>query len=392
MHESPTQARLIRTDAEALAVATEFRDRLAEGAAERDRHRRLPQAEVAALSQSGLWAITVPREHGGADVGHTTLADVMVRLAEGDSSAAQIPQNHFATLETLRHVAPAAAQREFYGRVLAGARFGNAEAERGPPATLRPDGAAFRLDGRKAYCTGALLAHFVTVTARDPDGRVVLAIVERDAPGLTLLDDWSGMGQRTTASGTAILDGVTVPAARVLPLWQASIRRTPIGALAQLLHAAIDLGIARAALAETARFVQQRSRPFADAGVARAADDPLLIVRFGQVQTRVHAAEAMLARAAASLDAAREAPREATLGAASIAVAEAKVLTTEAALEASGALFEMAGAHATLASYNLDRFWRDARTHTLHDPIRWKHHAIGNWHLNGAVPPVRSYL
>jgi SfnB family sulfur acquisition oxidoreductase len=392
MDDRSTPARLIRTEAEALAVAAEFRARLAEGAAERDRHRQLPQAEVAALSQSGLWAITVPRNHGGADVGHATLAEVVARLAEGDSSVAQIPQNHFSTLETLRHVAPPSAQREFFARVLAGARFGNAEAERGPPATLRPAASGFRLDGRKAYCTGALFAHLVTVTARDAEGRAVLAIVERDAPGLTLLDDWSGMGQRTTASGTAILDGLAVPPARVLPLWQASARRTTIGALAQLLHAAIDLGIARAALAETARFVHERSRPFADAGVARAADDPLLILRFGQVQTRVHAAEAMLVRAAASLDAARDAADESRFSAASIAVAEAKVLTTEAALEAAGVLFELAGTHATLACYNLDRYWRDARTHTLHDPARWKYHAIGNFHLNAVAPPLRTYL
>ncbi|MBN9509004.1 MAG: SfnB family sulfur acquisition oxidoreductase [Alphaproteobacteria bacterium] len=392
MDDRSTPARLIRTEAEALAVAAEFRASLAEGAAERDRHRRLPLAEVAALSQSGLWAITVPREHGGADVGYAALAEVVARLAEGDSSVAQIPQNHFSTLETLRHIAPAPVQREFFARVLAGARFGNAEAERGPPAMLRPAETGFRLDGRKAYCTGALFAHFVTVTARDAEGRAVVAIVERDAPGLTLLDDWSGMGQRTTASGTAILDALAVPAARVLPLWQASARRTTIGALAQLLHAAIDLGIARAALAETARFVHERSRPFADAGVPRAADDPLLVVRFGQVQTRVHAAEAMLARAAASLDAARNAADETACSAASIAVAEAKVLTTEAALAAADALFELAGTHATLACYNLDRYWRDARTHTLHDPIRWKHHAIGDWHLNGAAPPIRSYL
>jgi SfnB family sulfur acquisition oxidoreductase len=397
MHQAAAPARLIRSDAEALAVATAFCDQFAAGAAERDRYRRLPEAEVAALSQSGLWAITVPADAGGADVAHATLAEVTALLAESDASIAQIPQNHFCTLETLRHVAPAPLQREIFAQVLAGARFGNAEAERGPPVTLREDGAGFRLDGQKSYCTGALFAHLITVTARDAAGAPRLAIVERDAPGLTVLDDWNGMGQRTTASGTTLLDGVKVAAARVLPLDRAFRQRSPVGALAQLLHAAIDLGIARAALREAGQFIRTRSRPFRDAEVTRAQDDPLLIARFGELQVRVHAAEALLVRGAGALDAARGATlgtseAEALLSAASIAVAEAKALTTAAALESASALFELAGTQATLATYNLDRYWRDARTHTLHDPVRWKYHAIGNFHLNGIAPPVRSYL
>ncbi len=392
MHQAAAPARLIRNDAEALAVAAAFRDRIAAEAAERDRARRLPHAEVTALSQSGFWAITVPAAHGGADVSHRTLAEATALLAEGDPSIAQIPQNHFSTLETLRHVATEAQQREMFARVLAGARFGNAEAERGPPTTLREAGGLFRLDGRKAYCTGALFADLVTVTARDETGRAVLAIVERDAPGMTILDDWSGMGQRTTASGTAILDTVAVRPERVMPLDGAFGRRSPVGAFAQLLHAAIDLGIGRGALRAAADFVRARSRPFRDAGVDRAQDDPLLLARFGQLQVQVHAAEAMLARAAAALDDARSAPADATLIAASVAVAEARAVTTDAALAAASGLFELAGAHATLAAYDLDRFWRDARTHTLHDPVRWKYHAIANFHLNGIAPPLRSYL
>ncbi len=392
MHQAETAARLIRSDAEALAVAAAFRDRFAEGAAERDRNRHLPHEEVAALSQSGLWAITVPAAHGGADVRHGTLAEVTALLAEGDASLGQIPQNHFSTIETLRHIASEAQQRELFARVLAGARFGNAEAERGPPATLRAAGARFRLDGRKAYSTGALFAHLITVTARDEDGRSMLAVVDRNAPGLTVLDDWSGMGQRTTASGTTLLDGVEVPAARVMSLEHAFGGRSPVGAVAQLLHAAIDLGIARAALHEAARFVRDRSRPFRDAGVERAQDDPLLLSRFGQLQVQAHAAEALVARGAEALDAARAAPGEAAYAAASVAVAEARALTTDAALAAASGLFELAGAQATLAAHNLDRLWRDARTHTLHDPVRWKYHVIGNFHLNGVAPPLRSYL
>ncbi len=392
MHQAAAPARLIRSDGEALAVAAAFRDQIAADAAERDRNRRLPHAEVVALSQSGFWAITIPAAHGGADVSHRTLAEATALLAEGDPSIAQLPQNHFSTLETLRHVATEAQQRDLFGRVLAGARFGNAEAERGPPTTLRAEGDLLRLDGRKAYSTGALFADLITVTARDEAGRAMLAIVERDTPGLTVLDDWSGMGQRTTASGTTIFDNVVVRPDRVMSLDRAFAQRSPVGTVAQLLHAAIDLGIARGALRAAADFVRERSRPFPDASVDRAQDDPLLLARFGQLQIQVHAGEAMLGRAAGALDDARATPGEATLIAASVAVAEARAMTTDAALAAASGLFELAGTHSTLAAFGLDRFWRDARTHTLHDPVRWKYHVVGNFHLNGIAPPLRSYL
>ena len=392
MDQPLPRIRRIASEAQALAAATAFRDRIAVGAALRDRERILPALELEALTEAGLWAITVPQQFGGADVSHATLAEVVALLAEGDASIAQVPQNHFCTLETLRHVANDDQRRALYGLVLAGTRFGNAEAERGEPTLLRDDGFSLRLDGTKAYSTGALFAQLITVTARDEAGRRVLVVIERDAPGLTVLDDWDGMGQRTTASGTTILDGVRVTADRVLPLHRAFDRRTPIGAFAQLLHAAIDLGIARAASAETGRFVRERSRPFADAGVAHATDDPLLLERFGQVQVRLLAAEALLARAAAALDAAHAEPGEDAYIAASIAVAAAKATTTEAALEASSALFELSGTQSARGAFNLDRYWRDARTHTLHDPVRWKYHAVGNFFLNGAAPPITSYL
>lgn len=376
----------IRSDGEALAVAAAFRDRLAEGASARDRDRVLPHAEVAALTASGLWAIGVPAAHGGADVAHGTVAEVTALLAEGDASVAQIPQNHFASVEAFRHIATTGQQAELFGRVIAGTRFGNAVVDRGPPTLLR-DG---RLAGRKVYSTGALYADLITVTAGDADGQPVLAIVARDAPGLAVIDDWSGMGQRTTASGTTVLDGV-VPL-WVIPLTEPAARRNPVGAFAQMLHAAIDLGIARAALRATGDFVRTRSRPFRDARVERAQDDILLVTRFGQLQLGVHAAGAMLTRGAAALDAARATPEEATLAAASIAVAEARVLTTQAALDAANGLFELAGTSAALEADNFSRFWRDARTHTLHDPVRWKPHVIGDYHLNGTLPPLRSYL
>ncbi|VVE34638.1 SfnB family sulfur acquisition oxidoreductase [Pandoraea iniqua] len=102
---------------------------------------------------------------------------------------------------------------------------------------------------------------------------------------------------------------------------------------------------------------------------------------------RLRAADALIARAARVVDAAQQQPDEDSVAAASVAVAQAKALSTTASLLASTKLFELSGTGATLADQGLDRFWRNARTHTLHDPVRWKYHAVGNYVLNGVRPP-----
>jgi alkylation response protein AidB-like acyl-CoA dehydrogenase len=163
---------------------------------------------------------------------------------------------------------------------------------------------------------------------------------------------------------------------------------TTNGPLSQLIHAAIDLGIGRAVVKETINFVNAASRPWPDANVEKASDDPLTIVQIGDLELRLHAAEALLRRGAETVDKASVDPTDNSVASASIAVAEAKIATTELAIYAVNKLFELSGTKSTLDKYSLDRHWRNARTHTLHDPVRWKYHAIGNYYLN-QVNPVR---
>ena len=248
------------------------------------------------------------------------------------------------------------------------------------------------LDGTKQYSTGALFAHYVPVQALDEDGLARRAVAARDAPGLTVVDDWSSFGQRTTASGTVVLDGVFVPDSHVIAAYSASARPTLYGPVSQIIQAAIDLGVAREAVADTIDFVRTRSRPWIDSGQDRAADDPYTIAAIGDLQVRLHAADALLRRAGLVIDEATKDETADAVAAASIAVAEAKVLTTEAAILATNKLFELAGTRSTLAEHGLDRHWRNARVHTLHDPVRWKFHAIGNHALNGIRPPVHSWI
>lgn len=398
---NPSRVQRIVDDAAALAAARTLAATFAEGAARRDRERALPWDELDQWSESGLGAVTVPREYGGADVSLETLAEVFVMLCEADPALGQIPQNHFGVLGLLREAGTPAQKERFYAEVLAGTRLGNAGPERRSPqaATIlhgttrlssTPNG--LRLSGRRFYSTGALFAHRVPTRAVDEEGRSVQVWVPRDAPGLTVIDDWNSFGQRTTASGTVVFNDVSVDPDDVVALWPLAERPGLYGPTSQLIQAAIDQGIAQAAVADALAFVRTQARPWLDSGVERASDDPYVIADVGRLQIDLHAAHEVLLEAARTLDAIASAPLDAQASAkASVAVAEAKVLTTRIALEASEKLFELAGSSATRAAHNLDRHWRNARTHTLHDPLRWKLHLVGNYRLNHVLPARHSW-
>jgi SfnB family sulfur acquisition oxidoreductase len=389
----------VLSGADAIDVARGLGAKFAGGAAERDRQRILPTSEIDQLSATGLLSLTVPAEFGGAGLGAQTLAEVVRLISAGDPNIAQIPLSHFVYINAVRHRGSPAQQEFFFGEVLAGKRFGNAQSEiksknvREHATTLRPAGAGWTLDGEKGYATGALFAHWIPVLAHlDEDGPLHVAWVERDAAGVTVIDDWDGLGQRTTASGTVRLEGVHVPAERVMPYHLTFEKPQTYGAFAQLLHAAIDAGIARAALAEAAEFVTTKSRPYPDAGVGRAAEDPLVVQAFGRLELQVRAAEALLAEAGRAVDRADADLTAETAGAASLAVAAARAMTTAASVDAGSRLFEVSGTRSALASLNLDRHWRNARTHTLHDPAAWKVQHLGRYAIDGTLPPRHGQI
>jgi len=392
-------AHLIRDDAEAIAVARALAPRIAEGAVERDQNRILPRAELDLFSGSGLWGITVPRAYGGADVSFATLAEVIAIISEADPSIGQIPQNHLGVVEALRVTGNEEQRRRLYAGVLEGRRFGNAFSEAGSKnagvfdTRIVADGDdGFRVTGQKFYATGALFADIVPIAATGEDGKVYLVFADPRAPGLTIIDNWSGFGQRTTASGTVTLDNVWIDARDVIPAYLGYDEPSANGPVSQIIQAAVDLGIARAAVADTIRFVRTQSRPWIDSGKDHAWEDPYTISAVGDLVIRLHAAEAILELSGRAVDRAIAEANETTVAEASLKVAEAKVLTTEIAILAGNKLHELAGTRSTLAQHGLDRHWRNARTHTLHDPVRWKYALIGNHALNGVLPPRHAWI
>jgi SfnB family sulfur acquisition oxidoreductase len=389
----PAQAHRIASDEEALKVARQLSHQFSVDAAKRDRERILPQAELDAFSGSGLWALSIPKNYGGAGVQHETLVEMFRIIAEGDPSIAQIAHNHYCVVDAIRLEGSAEQRTQYFEEVLNGKRFGNAFSEAGTKnvsdfqTRIEPYEDGFVINGKKFYSTGALFADYVPTGAVDAEKKGFLVIVPKGTPGLTVIDNWSGFGQRTTASGSVELENVRVKTDWVIPGHKAYDRPTLTGPLSQIIQAAIDAGIARAALEETVRFVREKSRPWIDSKVERASQDPLTIAQIGDLAIRVHAAEALLARAARKFDLADPEPTEGGVAEVAVAVNEAKVLTTEAALLATNKLFELAGTQSTLSQYGLDRHWRNARTHTLHDPVRWKYYGVGNYYLNQVLPP-----
>lgn len=395
----PSSAHIIRTDAEAIAVAHDVAAQLAPGASDRDRARAIPHAEMDLLSEAGLFGITVPCGYGGADVSYVTLTEVLRILSKADAAIGQLPQNHFVFVEALKEDGTDAQKAFFFAELLAGRRFGNAQAERGSGSALdlktrvrRGADGALRLDGTKYYCTGAITAHWIPVAALDEQDRHVIVYVRRDAPGVRVEADWNAMGQRTTFSGTTFLENVQVTPSQVLAHWPIFERPSLMHSLSSLLHAAIDVGIAGNALEDTVAHIRRRPRPRLAAAVSNAREDPLLLLRVGQLATRLHASEALLERAARRFDEAAPDITAENAALAAVETGEAKAFAEDVAIEISNDLFALLGSSSTDEGLNLNRHWRNARTHTVHDANQWRYHAAGNYLVNDAAPgkPVRK--
>jgi SfnB family sulfur acquisition oxidoreductase len=394
----------LATHAQAVAAAQAFAHSIVDGVVERDRSGAAPRAEMARFDVSGLLGITVPHANGGPALGPSTLAEVIRVIAAVDPAIAQTPQAHYLFLDTIALLGTQTQKRRLFGEILGGNRIGNALAERGGThaqdlkTRLGSDAAGtLRLNGRKYYCTGTLTARWIAVTALDEHDRLVVAFVGRDDDGVTVTEDWNVMGQRSTVSGTTELHNVLVDPAFVLPYWSAFAGPQALGSRAQLVHAAIEVGIAGGALRDAREFLRDKARPFFEAvrggWVQKGSEDPHSLLRYGRLATQVRAAEATLQWAARQLDEIGLNPCDADAAArGSLAVAQAKAFASEVAVTVASELFALSGASAADAQYDLDRHWRNARTHSIHDPADWKYHHVAQYEVNGVLPPNHAQL
>lgn len=394
-----TQVQLISNDQQAINAAYQVADFALEDRNNRDQNRVLPTEQIIQFSQKGLGGIRVPQQYGGAFVSNKTLAHVFRILSKADANVGQIPQNQFGLLNFI-NITGSASQKQFiYSEILAGKRIANGDPEKNSrdtktiQTTLSVENGKYFLNGEKFYSTGTSFADWLAIRAHHPDGYTVLAIVDRYAAGVEVINDWNVFGQRTTASGTVKLSHVEADPALFFD--ERIIANTPNvrGAYSQLLQVAIDVGIAEAAFDDTLSSIR-KARPIIDSGVEKASEEHYTLQEVGKLNILLDAAILLLDDAAEYLDeldqlteiSAEQAAR------ASILVAEAKIYANDAALHISEKLLELGGSRASLSQHNLDQHWRNARVHTLHDPVRWKFHAIGDYYLNGTHPARHAWI
>lgn len=401
-----TDPAVLSTAQQALATADALAAELAAGSAERERSGASLLPQLRQVAESGLLSVVVPAEHGGPGLSAAVKVEVLRRLSRGDSAVGQLLLSHFVIGQAISGLGRQQPAPRIYADILAGAQLGNASAERGTQTGLdrhttvtpRGDG-TWVLNGTKYYATGALGAKWIAVAAvvAGREGETATVFIRPDQDGVTLdLEQWSAFGQRGTASGEVRLAEVVVDDELVIEEGAAPdpVDGPPsvLGAYDQALHAAVDIGIARAALEDGAEFVRTRSRPWKEAvlaGVTRADAEPHVVRRFGELTARLYALEALLAHGTALVDeglAEAELSRD-TAARASLQVAGAKALAQEYAVEIASAIFELTGTSGTDSAANLDRHWRNVRTHSLHDPARWKYVHLGNHTLHGTRPP-----
>ena len=390
---------VVENDQGAINAAYQVADFALEGRNERDQKRLLPFAEIDLFSQKGLGGIRIPKQFGGAFVSNKTLAHVFRILNKADSSVGQIPQNQIALLNMIQIMGTEQQKQFIYQEILQGKRLANGGPERHTKDSktlntlLTLEDGHYFVDGEKFYSTGSSFAHWLAIKAIHPEGHVVLTIVNRDAAGVEVVDNWNGFGQRTTSSGTVKLDHVEVDPLLIFDERKLSAQPFYRGAYSQLMQVAIDVGIAEAAFSDTVTAVQ-KARPIVDAQVEKASFEHYTLQEVGKSNVLLDAAILLLDEAAEYLDELDqlESVTDEQAAKASILVAEAKIYANDAALHISEKLLELGGSRSSLSQHNLDQHWRNARVHTLHDPVRWKLHALGDYYLNHQLPARHAWI
>lgn len=390
---------IIENDQDAINAAYQVADFALEGRNYRDQTRTLPFAEIEQFSQKGLGGLRIPKQYGGAYVSNKTLARVFRILNKADSSVGQIPQNQISLLYLIDLMGTEAQKQFIFQQILDGKRLANGGPERHTKdsktlnTSLSIENGHYYLQGEKFYSTGSSFADWLAIKAIHPEGHVVLVLVDREAQGVEVINDWDGFGQRTTSSGSVRLNHVEIDPFLIFDERILTAAPTYRGAYSQLLQTAIDVGIAEAAFEDTLATVK-KARPIVDAQVEKASFEHYTLQEIGKLQIQLEAAILLLDEAAEYLDELDQldAVTDEQAARASILVAEAKIYANDAALNISEKLLELGGSRSSLSQFNLDQHWRNARVHTLHDPVRWKLHALGDYYLNHKLPARHAWI
>ena len=379
-------------EAQALAA------RLAETAVDRDRAGALPFAEVDWLRQSGLLKLLVSEAAGGFGGAWSEGIAATRIVAAADASIAHLLGYHYLNYLSAVLGATMAQKTAIDHGIIAEDWFlGDSVNPLDPGLSVVREGDGIRLDGRRSFATGAAVADRILLTFRVGE-RGAITLLPRDRQGVRPNDDWDNLGQRLSASGSLSFDnvivavdevlgpGLDVPAPDPVP--------SPMSAMIQTTLSVIQLGIAEGALAAGAAYTRDHRRAWFKSGVSRAVDDPLVAAPYGLLSARIAAAGALADATARALDRALDKGTTLTAqerGETAIQAFQLKIVTGEVALETTSKIYELMGARASANRFGFDRFWRDARTITLHDPAAYKALETGRFVLTGELPEPTTY-
>lgn len=381
-----------------LAVARALAETFATTAAARDKAGGTPKAERDQLRASGLLGLTIPRELGGLGATWQETLEIVREIARVDSSLAHVFGFHHLLLATVRLFSRPAQWRPWFEQTAAKQWFwGNALNPLDTRTVVRRHEGWREFSGRKSFCSGAMDSEMLVASGVDTQGGgLLLAAVPTGRSGITVHGDWNNMGQRQTDSGSATFENVRVEEDEMLldpgPLSTPFSCLRPV--LAQLFFANLYLGIAEGAYAQARLYTRKEARPWLRSTAASAAQDPYVLRHYGQMWVDLEGARLLVERAARLFDAAwREGDslRADARGEVALAVATAKVASTRTGLEVTSRLFEVTGARATHGELGFDRYWRNVRTQTLHDPVDYKLNELGDWALNDVLPTPSFY-
>ncbi|MDT5323457.1 MAG: hypothetical protein QOF25_609, partial [Mycobacterium sp.] len=354
-------------------------------------------------ADAGFGRLRVPREFGGFDVDLPTFVALLAEAGQADSNIPQIWRGHFTATEILRLETDPVIQQHWFHAVNSGAVFGNAQSEPSSQVAgldspdgfgaittrvYRDDAGALRVSGTKFYSTGSRFADYIRTAVVDEEGQRGFAVIPGRHPGVQHVDDWDGIGQRQTGSGTTHLTEVPVEEHGNVGRYADSLRG--LDSFVQIVHLANLAGIARSLLAETIDIVRARTRTSRHALTQDATADPDVLAVVGTLYARKLTAESLLGHVAQRLQDAHTSGREEDYGAAYVETSAAQVAVIEAVLDAANTAFNAVGSSAVRNGVHLDRHWRNARTLASHNPVIYKPRVVADFLVNGR-PPVSGY-
>jgi alkylation response protein AidB-like acyl-CoA dehydrogenase len=392
-----------QTSLEWIERAEEVADILAVDAVERDRANATPRAEVQLLKDSGLVTLLGPRAHGGAGESWETAYRVIRAVARGDGSIGQVLGYHYLWAWAARLVGTdeqIAAIEELY--TANDYVFGGAVNPRDSDLVIREDGDDLVFSGRKSFSTGGQISD-LTVLEGVLEGTEthIFAIVLTAQEGIVFGNDWDNLGQRLTESGSVEIRDVRVPwaaaAGFVDRVFQPLTYNTLNVPTIQLVFANFYLGIAQGALETASAYTRSTTRPWPYGGDDKqhATDEWYLLEGYGELASKLWADEALLDAVGSEISAVLHAPREDLTarrrGEIAVRIAAGKLRIVDDGLEVATKIYELTGARASANSVGLDIFWRNLRTHSLHDPIAYKKREVGDYVLRNEVPEPTWY-